>query len=163
MGIISIKSIDMISKKTKYALKALMYLASEAGDSPVLIADLATAENIPRKFLEFILLSLRKGGILQSKIGKGGGYSLAAPPAAISLGAIIRILEGDMAPVQCLSTSSYSRCEECDDEQTCGIRLVMSDVDQALSRVLDRLTLADMLDRRATARALRENVVDFAI
>jgi len=153
----------MISKKTKYALKALIHLAGESNNGPVLIADLARAENIPRKFLEFILLSLRKGGLLQSKVGKGGGYYLAADPGSISLGAVIRILEGDLAPVQCLSASNYARCEECGDEETCGIRLVMVDVDSALSRVLDTLTLADMLDRSENARNIRANVVDFAI
>jgi Rrf2 family protein len=153
----------MISKKTKYALKALVYLAGEPSNAPVLIADLAREENIPRKFLEFILLSLRKGGVLQSKVGKGGGYYLSSPPSAITLGAVIRILEGDLAPVQCLSVTNYARCEECGDEATCGIRLVMVDVDSALSRVLDGLTLADMLERSKTARNNRDNVVDFAI
>ncbi len=153
----------MISKKTKYALKALIHLAGESINGPVLIADLARVENIPRKFLEFILLSLRKGGLLQSKVGKGGGYYLAAPPGSITLGSVIRILEGDLAPVQCLSTTNYARCEECGDEETCGIRLVMVDVDSALSRVLDTLTLADMLDRSENARNVRANVVDFAI
>src|SRR3954453_4198058 len=127
----------MISKKTKYALMALNYLAEQPIGQPVLMAELAAAENIPRKFLEFILLSLRKGGILQSRVGKGGGYYLSLSPSRITIGSIVRILEGDLAPVQCLSESNYERCEECGDEKTCGIRLVMADVHKALAGVLD--------------------------
>lgn len=153
----------MISKKTIYAFKALIHLAGQPSGQPVLIADLARDENIPRKFLEFILLSLRKGGILQSRVGKGGGYHLALPPNKISIGAVVRILEGDIAPVQCLSTTNYARCEECQDEVTCGIRLTMADVNVALSTVLDHLTLADMVERSESERSKRENVVDFSI
>jgi Rrf2 family protein len=153
----------MISKKTKYALKALYHLAGQPTSQPVLISDLARAENIPKKFLEFILLSLRKGGILQSRIGKGGGYYLALPPSKVSLGSVVRILEGDLAPVQCLSETNYARCDECDDETTCGIRLVMVDVNEATAQVLDNLTLADMVSRSADERSRRANVVDYSI
>lgn len=153
----------MISKKTKYALKALYHLAGQPNSQPVLISDLAKAENIPKKFLEFILLSLRKGGILQSRIGKGGGYYLALAPAKVTLGNVLRILEGDLAPVQCLSETNYARCEECDDEATCGIRLVMVDVNKALAQVLDNLTLADMISRSADERSKQANVVDYSI
>jgi len=153
----------LISKKTKYALQALVHLAEQPGDEPVLISELARAERIPKKFLEFILLSLRKGGILQSKIGKGGGYFLSLPPSRVSIGMVVRILEGDLAPVQCLSQTNYARCEECRDEVTCGIRLVMVDVDKALSEVLDSLTLADMVGRSQAARARLSNVLDFSI
>ena len=153
----------MISKKTKYALKALHYLAGQPASQPVLISDLARQENIPRKFLEFILLSLRKGGILQSRIGKGGGYYLAQAPARITLGSVVRILEGDLAPVQCLSETNYARCDECQDEATCGIRLVMVDVNKELARVLDNLTVADMVERSADERSKQANVVDYSI
>jgi len=153
----------MISKKTKYALKALNHLAGQPSSEPVLISDLARAENIPKKFLEFILLSLRKGGILQSRIGKGGGYYLASTPSKVTLGNVVRILEGDLAPVQCLSETNYARCDECDDETTCGIRLVMVDVNEALAQVLDNLTLADMISRSADERSRRANVMDYNI
>ena len=153
----------MISKKTKYALKALYHLAGQPSSQPVLISDLAQAENIPKKFLEFILLSLRKGGILQSKIGKGGGYYLTLPPAKVTLGSVVRILEGDLAPVQCLSETNYARCDECDDEATCGIRLVMVDVNEAMAQVLDNLTLADMVSRSADERIRQANVVNYSI
>jgi len=153
----------MISKKTKYAFKALMHLAEIPSSQPVLIADLAKKGNIPKKFLEFILLSLRKGGLLNSRIGKGGGYTLALPANKISMGAVIRILEGDIAPVQCLSTTNYARCEECQSERTCGIRLTMVDVNEALSAVLDKITLADMIERSEVEESKLQNVVDYSI
>ena len=153
----------MISKKTIYAFKALIHLAGTPAGQPVLIADLAKAENIPKKFLEFILLSLRKGGLLLSRIGKGGGYTLAMTSNRIKLGAVVRILEGDIAPVQCLSTTNYARCEECQDEATCGIRLTMADVNIALSEALDGLTLADMIERSEAARNKIRKVVDYSI
>jgi len=153
----------MISKKTIYAFKALIHLAGTPTGKPVLIADLAKAENIPKKFLEFILLSLRKGGLLLSRIGKGGGYTLAMSSNRIKLGAVVRILEGDIAPVQCLSTTNYARCEECQDEATCGIRLTMADVNVALVDVLDNLTLADMIERSEAAHNRIRKVVDYSI
>ena len=153
----------MLTKKTKYAFKALMHLAAIPEGQQALIANLAKSEAIPKKFLEFILLTLRKGGLLNSRIGKGGGYSLAVPVNKISLGSVIRILEGDTVPVQCLSNTNYSRCEECLDETACGIRLTMTDVNRALSDVLDKLTLADMIDRSASARNKMQNIVDYCI
>lgn len=140
-----------------------MHLAEIPSGQPVLIADLAKQGNIPKKFLEFILLSLRKGGLLNSRIGKGGGYTLALPANKISMGAVIRILEGDIAPVQCLSVTHYARCEECQDERTCGIRLTMVDVNEALTAVLDKLTLADMIERSELEERRLHNVVDFSI
>lgn len=153
----------LISKKTKYALKALMHLGKQKSSQPVLISELAHTENIPKKFLEFILLSLRKGGILQSRVGKGGGYYLALEPSGVTLGSVVRILEGDLAPVQCLSETNHTRCDECQDEQTCGIRLVMVDVNTALAQALDSLTLADMLERSKLAAKKRSQILDFSI
>ncbi|HIJ96263.1 MAG TPA: Rrf2 family transcriptional regulator [Desulfuromonadales bacterium] len=153
----------MISKKTIYAFKALIHLAGTPSGQPVLISDLAKDGSIPKKFLEFILLSLRKGGLLQSRVGKGGGYSLALPANKITVGSIVRILEGDIAPVQCLSTTNYARCEECQDEATCGIRLTMADVNVALATVMDGLTLADMISRSEAERSKIQNVVDYSI
>jgi Rrf2 family protein len=153
----------MITKKTKYAFKALIHLAKTPIGQQVLIADLARDGNIPKKFLEFILLSLRKGGLLLSKVGRGGGYYLAHHPSKITIGSIVRILEGDIAPVQCLSTTNYARCEECNDEKTCGIRLTMADVNVVLSEVMDSLTLADMVDRSEAEQNRLSKVVDFSI
>jgi len=160
---LSIELLDMISKKTKYAFRALIHLAGTPSGQPVMISDLAKSESIPNKFLAFILLSLRKGGLLNSRIGKGGGYSLALPADKITVGSIIRILEGDIAPVSCLSTTNYARCEECRGEATCGIRLAMIDVNLSLSTVLDRLTLADMVGRSHHERVRIGNVVDYHI
>ena len=153
----------MISKKTKYALKALMYLASQSPDEPVLISELAREEKIPRKFLEAILLTLKNAGILHSKVGKGGGYSLAREPRNITIGSIVKVLEGGYAPVQCLNESAAQGCDECGDPSSCGIRLVMSDVLQALSTCLETSTLADMIERSKNAERAKSKIVDFSI
>jgi len=153
----------MISKKTKYALKALMYLAGQSPEEPVLISELAREERIPRKFLEAILLTLKNSGILHSKVGKGGGYSLARDPRNITIGSIVKVLEGGYAPVQCLNESAAQGCDECGDPTTCGIRLVMSDVMQALSAVLETATLADMIERSENAERAKSSIVDFSI
>ncbi len=153
----------MISKKTKYALKALMYLAGQSPEEPVLISELAREERIPRKFLEAILLTLKNSGILHSKVGKGGGYSLARDPRNITIGSIVKVLEGGYAPVQCLNESAAQGCDECGDPATCGIRLVMSDVMQALSAVLETATLADMIERSENAERAKSSIVDFSI
>ena len=135
----------MLSKKTKYALKAMLALAKEHGHGPMLISELARREGIPKKFLEQILLELKNKAILQSVRGKGGGYMLGKPPEAITFGEIVRLMEGPLAPLPCTSQSSYRRCEECSDEETCGIRLIMKEVRDETSRILDRNSLADVL------------------
>ncbi|MDQ3398958.1 MAG: Rrf2 family transcriptional regulator, partial [Deinococcota bacterium] len=112
-----------------------------------LIADLAQRERIPRKFLELILLDLKNHGILRSKKGKGGGYMLNKSPAAINLGQVIRVLDGPIALLPCVSQSAYQRCEECQDELTCGTRLAMKEVRDATTKILDGTTLADVLSR----------------
>jgi len=137
----------MLSKKSKYALKALLVLAKEHGQGLVQIADISGREHIPQKFLELILLELKNQGFLQSRKGKGGGYSLRKSPTAISMGAVIRVLEGPLAPLPCVSRTAYVRCQECRDERTCGLRLVMKDVRDATAKILDSTTLADMLKR----------------
>ena len=136
---------QMISKKTKYGLQAMIYLAEHYEQGPILIADISESRGIPKKFLEAILLELRKKGILTSKIGKGGGYTLSKSPKEITLGSIVRVLEGPLAPVSCVSQTAYQKCEECTDEKCCGIRLVMKDVRDAISNILDRKTLHDVL------------------
>jgi Rrf2 family protein len=153
----------MISKKTKYALKALIYLAREYDKGPILIADLAREERIPKKFLELILLTLKNNGVLQSKKGKGGGYYLGRPPGKISMGEVIRILEGPLAPVPCVSVMAYAKCEECNDEQTCGIRLVMKDVRDAIADILDGTTLKDVLEREEQASQRDKGILNYMI
>lgn len=153
----------MISKKTKYALQALSYLAEHSTGEPILISELAKGENIPRKFLEAILVALRKGGVLKSKIGKGGGYMLALAPAEITIGKVVSILEGGFALVACLDDNVKVVCAECGDPDCCGIRLVMSDVKKAINSVLDSTTLADMVERSDLARRQKSKIVDFNI
>ena len=134
----------MISNKTKYGLHALMNLSEKYNKGPVLIADLAHEERIPKKFLELILLDLKNNGILQSKKGKGGGYQLARDPSEVKIGQVIRILDGPLAPVSCVSQTAYKPCKECKDEHHCGIRLVMKDVREAMANILDKTSLADV-------------------
>lgn len=151
----------MISRKTKYGLQAMIYLAEHYQKGPVLIADISENKGIPKKFLESILLELRKKGLLTSKIGKGGGYALSRSPAEITLGSIIRVLDGPLAPVSCVSRSAYQRCAECEDERGCGIRLVMKEVREAIANILDRKTLDTILTEMAKAR--NQVVPDFSI
>jgi len=153
----------MISKKTKYALKGLLYLARKYDQGPILISDLARDERIPKKFLELILLTMKNNGILQSRKGKGGGYYLGKPPREISVGNVIRILEGPLAPVSCVSESAYAKCQECLDERSCGIRLVMKDVRDAITNILDKTSLADMLEREEKAAKREKGILDFSI
>ena len=137
----------MLSNKAKYAFHALMNLAEKYGQGPVLIADLALQEQIPKKFLELILLNLKNHGILGSKKGKGGGYYLSRHPSEVTMGQIIRMLDGPLAPVSCVSQSAYKPCKECKDEHHCGIRLVMKEVREAMSNILDKTSLEEMLLR----------------
>jgi Rrf2 family protein len=153
----------MISKKTKYALKAVIYLAREYEKGPVLIADLAKDEMIPKKFLELILLSLKNNGILLSKKGRGGGYYLAKSPRNVTMGQIVRIMEGTLAPIPCVSVTAYERCEECENEHACGIRIVMKDVRDAIAGILDNASLSDVLEKIDMARQKARDVLDFVI
>jgi Rrf2 family protein len=146
----------MLSKKAKYGLRALLVLAQEYGRGPVLVADLAVREQIPGKFLELILLELKHHGILHSRRGRGGGYLLGKPPDTVSLGQVVRILDGPLAPLPCVSQTAYMRCAECPDELTCGIRIVMKDVRDATARILDGTTLSQVLGR--VDEASRERV-----
>jgi Rrf2 family protein len=135
----------MLNKKTKYALRAVMALARRKDEGLVLIADLAESENIPKKFLEQILLDLKRAGILASTKGKGGGYALGRPASDVSVGAIIRVIEGSLAMVPCVSQHSPGVCEECKDPLTCGIRVVMKEVRDQTAAVLDNTSIQAIL------------------
>jgi len=137
----------MLSMKAKYGLHALTALAREHGGGPTLIADIAASEGIPHKFLELILLDLKRKGILRSKKGKGGGYNLSRDPSMISVGEVIRALDGPIALLPCVSQTAYERCEGCVDEVSCGIRQVMKEVRDATAAILDGATLEDLLAR----------------
>ena len=152
----------MISQKSKYALKALTVLAREYGKGPVLISDIANQEKIPRTFLELILLELKNQGLLHSRKGRGGGYFLAKPPQSISVGQILRMTGGPLALLPCVSKTAYRRCDECQDERTCGIRIVMKEVRDATAKILDATMLADLVKRGQLA-ALGRDALEFSI
>ena len=135
----------MLSKKTQYAIKALGYLTARYNQGPVLISDVAAEKHIPLKFLENILLELKKAEILDSKKGKGGGYFLKMPPDQITLAKVIRVVEGPIALLSCVSLNFYRRCEDC-DEINCRINSVFAEVRDATLGVLETKTLADIKD-----------------
>jgi Rrf2 family protein len=133
----------LLTNKGKYGLKAMIYLAGYERGKPALVSDIATRKNIPKKFLDAILSELRNAGLVQSKKGKGGGYSLAKPPHEITVGQIIRVLDGPLAPIRCASHNYYRPCDDCDEEQ-CEVRIMMYEVRNAIARVLDHRTLAEL-------------------
>lgn len=133
----------MLTRKAKYGLKALAWLATVEDDRFCMQAEIAAARNIPRKFLESILVDLRKHGIVASQKGRIGGYRLARPASEIRIGTVIRILDGALAPIPCASRSNYQRCDDC-DEQKCEVRRLMVEVRQAICNVLDRRSLSDL-------------------
>lgn len=135
----------MISKKAKYAIKALKVLAENYGKGPILISYIAEREKIPRKFLEAILLDLRNSGILQSQKGKGGGYLLRVPPGEVKFSKILRVIDGPIAPTLCVSLFFYGKCADCADEDACSLRTVMEKWRDANLTVLDQTTLMDLL------------------
>jgi Rrf2 family protein len=142
-----------LSRKSKYALRALYCLTREYANGPVLIARMAEQEKIPRKFLEAILVQLRNSGVVNSRKGRGGGYVLAIPPGQVTIGSIIRIIDGPLAPLPCASESAFRRCEECPDTGPCGTRRVMRQVRDAIAGILDHTTLASVCEERAAAEA----------
>ena len=143
-----------LSKRGEYGLRAMIVLATPGPDGKpciVQIREIAEREHMPAKFLEQILLSLKNAGFLHSRMGVGGGYHLARPAAEISLGQIVRVLDGPLAPVKCVSQMAYEPCG-CPDEATCGLRLVMGEVRNAISELLDGTSLADVTSRVESAR-----------
>ena len=142
-----------ISKRTQYGLKAMQILARRYREGPVMIGSIAREESIPLKFLEAILLDLKSHGLLESKLGRKGGYQLSRPPSSVTVGSIIRMMEGPLAPIPCASETAYRPCAECKDIEGCGTRIIMREVRDAISDVLDRTTLADMLHKAEAARS----------
>ncbi len=136
-----------LTKRGEYGLKALIDLAAqEDPQAATQIKDIAQRQQIPIKFLEQILLTLKNAGVLRSRAGVGGGYYLAKEPSEITLGQVVRVLDGPLAPIPCVSQMAYERCV-CADEATCGLRLAMLDVRNAIADILDRTTLADVSTR----------------
>ena len=145
--------VRMISQKAKYALRALMSLAKAGPETTLRIADIAAADHIPQKFLERILLDLRNRGYVASRRGSAGGYMLLKPANEITYGEILRLIDGPIAPLPCLSLTAYRRCEDCGDEAACEIRQVFQRVAVATREVLDKTTIADSLGAKSGARA----------
>lgn len=135
----------MLTRKGKYGLKALVYLASQPAERLAFVGEIARTNNIPKKFLDTILVELRNAGFVQSRKGKEGGYRLARPAEEIMVGHVVRVLDGPLAPFPCASRTRYQPCDDC-DEATCQVRHLMLDVRQAIADVLDRRSLAEMRD-----------------
>ncbi|MDO9595598.1 MAG: Rrf2 family transcriptional regulator [Lutibacter sp.] len=133
----------MLSKKTKYGLKALSYLARQVPNVPILISDISESENISKKFLESILLTLKKSGILSSKKGKGGGYYLIKNPNEIKISTVIRLLEGPIAMLPCVSLNYYEKCDDCSSEERCSLNILMAEVRDSTLKILENKTLAN--------------------
>src|ERR1700743_3856071 len=139
----------MLSKKTKYAIKALVVLGKNADKPPMQISKIAEEEKIPKKFLEQILLDMRNAGFLYSKKGAGGGYALNKDPKEIFLVSVMRITDGPIAMVPCASLNFYHKCDECQSEMTCGIRDVFIDVRDATLKILTETSIADIIARES--------------
>lgn len=136
----------MISKKAKYALKALKVLTKKfESNEPTLISDIAVEEKIPKKFLEAILLELRNQGVLKSQKGKGGGYLLRTPPNEVSVAKVLRIIDGPIAPTPCVSVNFYGKCDDCESEETCSIRPIMLKIRNASLEIYENTSLLDLV------------------
>lgn len=141
----------MLTKKGKYGLKALVDLARLDPGETAFITEIASRNNIPKKFLDTILLELRNSGILRSKKGPGGGYSLSRPASEIRIGQVVRTLDGPLAPIRCASRTAYEICDDCNDPETCEVRHSMTIVRDAVSDILDTMTLEDFVNNPANA------------
>ncbi|MFC3692322.1 RrF2 family transcriptional regulator [Chenggangzhangella methanolivorans] len=143
----------MLTKKAKYGLKAMLHLARLDYGASAFVASIAKDNALPKKFLDAILTELRNAGFLTSKTGRNGGYMLARRPEAISVGSIIRTLDGPLAPIACASRTSYAPCSDCGTIELCEIRIMMLEVREAIAGVLDHRTLAELRDARADPMA----------
>jgi Rrf2 family protein len=140
----------MISQKAKYALRALVALCRARPETPLMISEISRSQAIPKKFLEQILLELKRHGIVSSRRGRQGGYVLLRAPSDVTFGEVLRLIDGPIAPLPCLSKIAYRRCSDCSDEGNCEIRHVFARVAEATRDVLDRTTLADAVDGKAS-------------
>jgi Rrf2 family protein len=144
----------VLTNKGKYGLKAMVHLARLPVGATVQSAEIASTEHISKKFLDAILLDLKNAGFVRSKKGPGGGYTLARPAEEIVVGAIVRALDGPLAPIACASRTAYQPCDDCDDLTACAVRLTMLEVRDAMAEVLDRLSLADMAGKVGAVEAI---------
>jgi Rrf2 family protein len=144
--LVSQEAVRVLTKKGKYGLKAMVHLAGSDPRRTVPVLEISERQNIPKKFLDGILCELRNSGFVHSKMGKGGGYSLARPAKEITVGDLVRAIDGPLAPLPCASKTRYRRCDDCFDEETCAVRRVMQNAQRALSEVLDNCSLQQMGD-----------------
>lgn len=151
-----------LSSKGEYALRALVVLGLNYGPNVVPIQTISEHENIPKRFLEQILHDMKSAGVVESKRGIAGGYRLSRPPEEITLAAVIRHLEGALAPVSCVSERFYARCS-CPDEAKCGIRSVMKEVRDAIVKILENVTVAEMCSRVRKLQGAHANPMDYII
>lgn len=145
----------MLSKKTKYAIRALIALGEQFGGESMNILSISQKEKIPKKFLEQILLEMRNAGFLYSKKGAGGGYSLLKNPEEINLVQVMRLTGGPIAQLPCVSLNFYQRCEECKEEETCGIRNTFMSVRDATLKILSETTIADLIKKEKNLADLK--------
>jgi Rrf2 family protein len=145
----------MLTAKGKYSLKALAHLAKLKPDELTQAADIAATNEIPKKFLDAILGELRNAGFVYSRKGPTGGYRLAREPSQIKIGHVIRAIDGPLAPIACASRTAYRPCADCRSIEACTVRLAMAKVRDAMSDVLDRMTLAEMVDHSSRRQRLR--------
>ncbi|MFT4680055.1 MAG: Rrf2 family protein [Flavobacteriales bacterium] len=139
--------LPMLSKKTKYGIKAITFIAKQERNVPVPIASIVESENISHKYLESILLTLRKSGFLGSKKGRYGGYYLLKDPKDVSMSEVMRALEGPIALIPCVSLNYYERCEDCVDEKACSVNRLMAEVRDSMLNVFNNCSLADLISQ----------------
>ena len=144
----------MLTKKGKYGLKALVHLARSEPGKAVQVAEIAARENISKKFLDAIMRDLKNAGFVRSWKGPGGGFALSRLPEEIPVGAVVRALDGPLAPIACASRTAFQPCDDCGDLSTCSVRIVMTEVRDAMAEVLDRTTLADMVAKSSAAATM---------
>jgi Rrf2 family protein len=150
----------VLSQKAKYAIKALLVLArAQKGDLLCQAPEISVSQNIPKKFLDLIFFELRRQGLVLSTRGRDGGYTLARPANEIFIGAIVRAVDGPLAPLPCASVKFYRRCDDCDDEKTCEVRKLMREVRDAASAILDSTSLAETAALNSPKRKVRRSIV----
>lgn len=151
-----------LTVRGEYVLRALVVLGMNHGRGLIQVSQISRQQNIPKRFLEQILNDLRSGGVVESRRGARGGYFLAKPPSEIPLAEIIRLIDGPLAPVSCVSEKFYERCS-CPDESRCGIRSIMKEVRDAIVTILGKLTVADLCDRVRLLQGKHDNPFEYII
>ena len=152
----------MLSSRARYATRAVLDLSLLADQGPIQIQDIASRQNIPVKFLQQILVALKMTGFVQSRKGPGGGYSLAVPPQEITLGAVLRAMDGPIAPISCVSVTKFSECG-CPNPEVCALRVAFKDVRNVMSEVLDQTTFAELAERQRQYEDGLSKSFDFVI